>query len=112
MRDDLPKILAVKTWITENEGTDVTKKLEEIRQWFSSQIMAQEKVGLNTEPVITMAEVTKRIETFSKFYKRITDKKKPILKTEEKTEDKKEEKTEESKEGEPKEGASQESADL
>jgi|LakMenEpi03Aug12_release.lakeMendotaPanAssembly.Ray.scaffolds.fasta_scaffold163375_1 hypothetical protein len=53
-----------------------------------------------------MAEVTKRIETFSKFYKRITDKKKPILKTEEKTEDKKEEKTEESKEGEPKEGAS------
>lgn len=34
MRDDLPAILSAKTWITEQEGEDVTSKLKEIRDWF------------------------------------------------------------------------------
>jgi len=47
---------------------------------------AQEKAGLQVEPVVTMNEVTKRLDTFVKFYKKITDKKKPAEKKKAKVE--------------------------
>jgi len=40
MRDELAVVLAAKPWITEQEGTDVTKKLGEIRAWLSEQMDA------------------------------------------------------------------------
>jgi len=38
MRDELAVILAAKPWITQDEGSDVTKKLGEMRVWLSEQI--------------------------------------------------------------------------
>jgi hypothetical protein len=40
MRDDLAVVLVSKPWISEQEGTDVTTKLGEIRSWFSDQMDA------------------------------------------------------------------------
>jgi hypothetical protein len=54
MRDDLPLILKARTWITEQEGDDVTSKLTEIRGWFEDQIDAQDKVNLWDTPAFTM----------------------------------------------------------
>ena len=107
MRDDLAIVLVGKPWISEQEGTDVTTKLGEIRSWFSDQMDAQEKAGLQVEPVVMMSEVTKRLDTFVKFYKKITDKKKPAEKKQAKVEVNDEEF------GEPeKEGASEETTKL
>jgi hypothetical protein len=82
MNDQLPVILESRPWITEDEGKDLSDKIDEMRQWLDEVIAEQEKVGLVGEPVFTQETVGQKLERVAKLHKKITNKKKPKEKKE------------------------------
>lgn len=53
MKDSLPALFESKPWITEEEGQDLTDKIEEMRTWLDTALEEQHQAGLAVDPVFT-----------------------------------------------------------
>ena len=107
----LEDLKETKTWITEEEREDVSKKMNDILTWLKEQLEAQEKVALHEQPVFKTSDVTKKMNTLKKLYTKVSSKKKPKPpKVEKKEEEEPEAGTFETEpEGEKKEGKPEDS---
>jgi hypothetical protein len=93
MKEEMPKVLENKPWISEDEHKDVNDKIDEAVSWLNEKVEAQNAVGLSGDPAFSMDSVQPKIEKVTKLHKKVTGKKKPKekkskeAKTEEKAED-------------------------
>lgn len=93
MKEEMPKALENKPWISEDEHKDVNDKIEEAVSWLNEKVEAQNDVGLSGDPAFSMDSVQPKIEKVTKLFKKVTGKKKPKekkskeAKTEKKEED-------------------------
>ena len=66
-----------KTWITDEERSEVEEKMQEIQKWLREQLEAQNKKQLFEDPVFVTSDVSKKMNALRKFFKRVDGKKKP-----------------------------------
>jgi len=85
-----------KSWISDEERKDVSDKIAEVRTWFNEQVEKQAALKKHEDPILDTAAATKKLNSVSKLYTKVSSKKKPKPpKPEKKKED--EEKKEEEK---------------
>lgn len=104
----LEDIKVNKTWITEEEVSDVQSKIDDLRVWLKNQTETQDKLEKYETPAFNADQVVKQMKALKKLYTKVSGKKKPKppkKKKEEEEEDfddKEEKKEEEKKEEEEK----------
>jgi len=76
-RNTIDEVTESKPWITEEEKSDVLKKIQEMQSWLDEKVKEQSTRKLSEDPVFNALEVEKKLKPVEKLYKKVTNRKKP-----------------------------------
>lgn len=80
IKDEMKDIVVKKPWITEEEASDVTDKVDEFLGKVAGLVKEQDEAGLMVEPTFKVAKVQDDFAKVTKLYKKVAGKKKPVEK--------------------------------